>query len=513
MRFRNKLLLILVGLALLSNGVLVLVSVYFSRELMNQRIRSQVLSIASGAARLVDASAHEKIRAPGDIDTPEYAQIEALLRSIRDANRREDIHVRFVYTLRAVPGQPGKVAYVVDAEERGSNEKSDIGEVYEPKNPDTPPLPLDRNDLQVASDNYGTFLSATSPIRDAAGRPVALLGVDMDIDDVLAQTRRVLWIGLSSMGLAVALAAGLALFVSRRVTHSLDVVTGVVEQIAAGDFDARVSLKSRDEFGTLARVINEMVPQLREGLKLKDSLALAMEVQQALLPSGPPKMAGLDIAGSSVYCDETGGDYYDFLELSHLGPDRLAVAVGDVTGHGVAAALLMTTARALLRSRAPGQGTLAQVMSDINRHLAHDCHAGRFMTLFYLLIDARSRHLQWVSAGHDPAVLYDPASDSFDELAGEDIPMGLDADWKYNEFNRDGFRSGQVLMIGTDGIWESRNSAGQMFGKQRMREVMRATAGLSAAEIAKAVTVALGEFRAGHLQEDDVTMVVVKFTD
>ncbi|HLO39646.1 MAG TPA: SpoIIE family protein phosphatase, partial [Phycisphaerales bacterium] len=284
-----------------------------------------------------------------------------------------------------------------------------------------------------------------------------------------------------------------------------------VQKVAKGDLQAKAPADGKDEFAMLGGAFNSMVPQLADGLKLKESLELAMEVQQALLPSGAPKVEGLEIAGRSIYCDETGGDYYDFIEMSNLSRDSLAIAVGDVTGHGIAAALLMTTARALLRGQAATSGNIAQLITHMNRHLSRDCHGGRFMTMYYLVIDAASRHLRWVSAGHDAAIAYNPATDMFVELEGADLPMGIDQDWEYQEFERGGFIEGQVIVIGTDGIWETRDANGRMFGKTGLRELIRAHARRPSAEIAKVIADALSKYRQGKSQEDDVTLVVIKF--
>lgn len=511
MKFRNKLMVLMVGLALVSNGVLLSVTTIRSRTLLLEEIRSKVRSIAATTARLVNAADHEAVRTPADAGGDAYGRIEALLRTVRDANRRDDIQVKFVYTMRPVEGRTGVYAFVVDAEERGSGDRSEVGEEYEPKDPDLPAIPIDEDLLQVAEDEYGTFLSATSPIRDGSGTAVALVGVDVGIEDVLARTRRLLYIGLGGMAFSGGVAAVLGVVLSRRVTRTLETLTNAVEKVAAGDLEAKVSAEGDDEFGRLGGAFNRMVPQLADGLKLKESLELAMEVQQALLPSGPPTMDGLEIAGRSIYCDETGGDYFDFLELSNLSPNTLAIAVGDVTGHGIAAALLMTTARALLRGQANQGGSIAHLITHMNRHLARDCQAGRFMTMYYLVIDAATRNLRWVSAGHDPAIAYNPATDVFVELAGADIPMGLDADWEYQEFDRGGWIDGQVLVIGTDGIWETRDTNGRMFGKTGLREIIKANARRPCAEIAKLITDTLARYRQGRSQEDDVTLVVMKF--
>ena len=319
-------------------------------------------------------------------------------------------------------------------------------------------------------------------------------------------------LGVASVTLLVV--AGVVILIAyvgaRSITEPVRSLAEMVHRVAAGDFEARTSITTGDELAELGETLNRMVPHLAERLKLRESLALAMEVQQNLLPREPPRMPGIDAAGVSIYCDETGGDYFDFLEFDEPGPRRLGVAVGDVTGHGIAPALLMTTARAMLRSRAAQPGDLAQVMTDINRGLAQDTSAGRFMTLFYLTIRPDTGDLRWVSAGHDPAFVYDIDLDSFDELVGKDLPLGVVPDWSYQEVAGSGFGPGKVIVIGTDGIWEARNPSGKMFGKDALRRVIAENAGRESKAIVRAITEALMVFRDGRAQEDDVTLVVVK---
>jgi sigma-B regulation protein RsbU (phosphoserine phosphatase) len=149
-----------------------------------------------------------------------------------------------------------------------------------------------------------------------------------------------------------------------------------------------------------------------------------MEVQQRLLPRRPPRVRGLDIAGHSTYCDETGGDYYDFLILDQTAPDNVLIALGDVMGHGVAAALVMAGARAVLRDRAGTAGSLADLMGRLNHMLATDLESSRFMTMHLAVINARLGTYRWVSAGHDAALMYDPATDRFEEKNVGDLPRG-----------------------------------------------------------------------------------------
>ena len=231
-------------------------------------------------------------------------------------------------------------------------------------------------------------------------------------------------------------------------------------------------MKSRDEVGELTRSFNLMTSQLQERLNLKEAMNLAMEVQQNLLPAAPPSVPGFDIAGRSLYCQETGGDYFDYiLRTSPAGSSRLCVAVGDVVGHGISAALLMTTVRALLRCRLDQAGSIAEAVCDVNRLLYQDtAPSGSFVTLFLLEADSAAGSLEWVRAGHDPAWLYCAATDEVQDLGGPGMALGVDGACSYLSGCRSGLSADDVLLIGTDGIWETQNANSEKFGKETDRQ-------------------------------------------
>jgi sigma-B regulation protein RsbU (phosphoserine phosphatase) len=243
----------------------------------------------------------------------------------------------------------------------------------------------------------------------------------------------------------------------------------------------------------------------------KKALALAGEVQKSLLPQSKPNVHGLDIAGRNVSCDEIGGDYFDFLWRRENPDGPFSVVVGDITGHGVDSALLMTSARAFLRMRASQPGTMSEVITAMNRHLTRDVlETARFMTLFYLTVDPRKDRIDWVRAGHDPAILYDPQKDVFVELKGTGVALGVNATFKYAENRHEGLTNGQIIAIGTDGIWEAFNKKGAMFGKQRFKDIIRQNAAAGADDILNAVYNEINQFIEGQKTEDDITLVIVK---
>jgi sigma-B regulation protein RsbU (phosphoserine phosphatase) len=263
----------------------------------------------------------------------------------------------------------------------------------------------------------------------------------------------------------------------------------------------------RDDRGT---VIGNMA-FITDMTEHRKALELAGEVQKGLLPQAQPHVQGLDIAGRSISCEEIGGDYFDYLWGEGFFNDSFGVVVGDISGHGVDAALLMTTARAFLRMRASKQGTISEIITEMNRHFSLDIlDAGWFMTLFYMTIEPGNNRIVWVRAGHDPAILYDPVLDRFEELKGEGISLGLDDGFVYEENVKTGLSDGTIIAIGTDGIWESCNEMGEMFGKKRLRDIIREHAHGSAADILDGVYRGVDQFTEGLRIRDDITLVIIK---
>jgi len=284
-----------------------------------------------------------------------------------------------------------------------------------------------------------------------------------------------------------------------------------LKNIRRGNFDRKIIVRSNDEIGYTGDVVNQMAMELKERDRMRQSLFLAREVQQNLLPATNPQIEGLDIAGSSIYCDETGGDYYDFI-ISDANEDaQIGVAIGDVSGHGISSALLMAAVRSSLRQRSFLPGSAAEIISDVNRQLVHDVEdSGQFVTMFYLIIDPMKKHLKYVRAGHDPAIFYDPNTDAFEELGGTGMALGVDKNWNVKSYSRNELKNGQIIFLCTDGIWEARNLQGEMFGKERIYNIIQKNSSLSADEIINIMIASLKSFQQGAHIEDDITMVVIK---
>ncbi len=382
-------------------------------------------------------------------------------------------------------------------------------------------LTRDHGQLAAIEDNVSRDIVIDStPMQMVVSRFINRQNLDWLIvtlapdDDFLGGVKRNRDRSLMIGGLAVLATLLLGFFLAMLMMTPFLKLVAHVRRVAQGNLDERIDLHDNREMAELSQEINQMVDDLQDRMKLRHALGLAMEVQQSLLPNGRPDVQGLDIAARSQYCDETGGDYYDYLELAGVDSDSLVIALGDVMGHGVAAAMLMATARGILRSHVRVQGSLSELMGHVNDLLVVDTAGTRFMTMFLGVIDTASRTLRWASAGHDPPFIYDPATRAFLEMedAGG-LPLGVVAGEAYQEMLLPGLKPGMILVVGTDGLWESMNPADEPFGKDRLKDAIRELAGQDAHGIQAGLYDKLTAFCGSRSIDDDVTFVVVKLTD
>ncbi|MGE5475656.1 MAG: PP2C family protein-serine/threonine phosphatase [Bacteroidales bacterium] len=222
----------------------------------------------------------------------------------------------------------------------------------------------------------------------------------------------------------------------------------------------------------------------------------------------PRAIAGFDVAVSTRPRPSGGGDYHAVFAAP--GGSSMAVAVGDVAGHDAHAAHLMHVAGRLLHRRLRQPGSLASAMEGVNHALMPRLRGGRFMTLFLAVLEAERRSLRWVSAGQAPVLAYDPVADRFGEVPGHDIPLGIDPDWRYRQSEHRGWAVGALLVVGTDGIWETRDVTGAMYGRSRLLQCVHGARQGSAAAIVGAVEADMDCFRNGRPPDDDATLLVVK---
>lgn len=262
-------------------------------------------------------------------------------------------------------------------------------------------------------------------------------------------------------------------------------------------------------FATLAASAIDHTLLYRQVLRqrrVESELELARKVVEGLMPRSFPLIEGFDIYGTTISFREVGGDYLDFIDSIS---DRLVVLVADVSGKGLAAALIMVAFRAYFHATVINELAMRVVMSRVNR-LVHDTTDGeRFITCFYGLIDPEHKRLLYISAGHNPPLLL--RGDGTSELLTQGgLPLGLFETSRYSESVVE-FRSGDILVLYTDGVVEARNQLDEEFGVEGLEKVVRASSDRRAHEIVKAITTAVDahSVEVGG-PEDDLTISVIK---
>ncbi|SHO44209.1 PP2C family protein-serine/threonine phosphatase [Desulfopila aestuarii] len=244
---------------------------------------------------------------------------------------------------------------------------------------------------------------------------------------------------------------------------------------------------------------------------IEHELAIAGKIQRSFFPSCSQCLGCYELAGNSISCTGIGGDYFDFFLNLDCPHQTAKIVVADVSGHGIDAALLMSSARAFIRSHWSRSKKPDKFISKVNRHFCLDnTRTGHFMTLFYLDVDLDTGNGSWVRAGHDPALLLTPDLDKFYELKGFGLPIGVDCDYCYNAYQFARPPEGTIIAIGTDGIWNAINEDGEFFSKDRFKELLRISSHLSAEEIVDVVFQELAVFCKNVPLDDDITLVIIK---
>lgn len=239
--------------------------------------------------------------------------------------------------------------------------------------------------------------------------------------------------------------------------------------------------------------------------RMERELELATEIQQRFQPSSPPKLDGYEFQGISFSCYEIGGDYYDFIPIEN---NKMIVALGDVSGKGTAAALLMSSLHAAIHAQATSNRPLAEMITSVNQYLAENTPSNRFVTLFIAELDPATGKLRYINAGHNPPLI-GRSTGMIEQLSSGGFPLGIlpSAEFEVGETH---LGNGEVLIVYSDGVSEANNLQEEEFGLDRLTEVVRRNLTSSAAGIRDRVESALSSFTQTAPANDDITLVIVK---
>ncbi len=523
-RLRLQTRMALVFLAMASVLLVGTIGAYYftATHTFREELRERLMGTASTTATLIDGAEHGALKSEQD---PAYLRIQALLKRIKAANPE----VRYLYTMRL--DDSGTWRFVVDATPSGDPDHSAINEAYTPDDEEAlvsmrQGLEGNAADQTFHSDKYGTWLSGYAPIKDINGRVYGMVGVDMSAKRILREEGRLIQMALFILVAGFFFALLTSLWLARLLTRPVNQLVAGTQRVADGDLTVRVPQERSDELGDLARSFNEMIgaiathrEELKETERMSQELATARKIQQAMLPAAAPFDKSLNIDFYLETSTEVGGDYFDFLPL---GESKLAFVIGDVTGHGVPAALLMAVIKSCLHTQVLTNHKVADVMTIANSILHQSSFERRFMTFFYSILDTETGRLTYANAGHLYPYLYRQATGELYTLEMASYPLGVRPMLVVNE-KEVMLEHGDVLFFYSDGIIEAKNPEGEEFGFERLEQLIRAH-GHRTAESVKAKLLeewkafvyagATPEQLTGPLAlraDDDVTIVVVKY--
>jgi HAMP domain-containing protein len=325
----------------------------------------------------------------------------------------------------------------------------------------------------------------------------------------------------------IALGAILLVFEAAMLFFGLRITTGFTSavrtlykgtrRIAAGDLDSRIEIPNEDELGDLAASFNVMSKAVKKGreeailrVHMESELQTARKIQEKLLPHDMPQLPGFEIAGASLPSREVGGDYFDFLDLEG---GRLGIAIADVSGKGIPAALLMANLQASLHAQVLEERNVAHVAARINNLLVQSTDSNMFVTFFYGLLDRNLSTFTSVNAGHNPPILL-RSEGQIERLEKGGLILGFLQDQKFEQ-ETTSLQPGDIMVLYTDGITESidpdpETPDDKLFGEERLIKIVRWSADLAAREIQGAVLQAVTAHTQNTPQNDDITLVVIK---
>jgi len=410
----------------------------------------------------------------------------------------------FLSVLSRGGGRAGEIPFVVDAQGQLHASEKDLPKLQE---------------LAVASLANAT---ETAEVRRKVGDWVVVTRRDPDsrvsfgiarpvrqgIREIRVAALRSFFLGLGAIGLALVGIVPL----SRRLTGDLARLTAGAEKLAEGDLTARVEVGTKDEVGRLAATFNRMAAEIQahqERLvhdeRLRKELELCRRIQEEMLPRNPLRVPFAEVKGVSIPAREVGGDFFNYFTLPS---GEAALLVGDVSGKGVPAAILMANVQATLRARLPRERELAALAVDLDRELDESTPRSTYLTLFMAILDPGARHLRYVNAGQNPPILL-RASGGLVRLDATGRPLGLLPGGGFEERVVD-LSAGDALFLYTDGLVETEDPLGEAFGLERLEGLLKQAGDIGLDATLSRVEDAVRAYRGEAEPADDATMVILR---
>jgi serine phosphatase RsbU (regulator of sigma subunit) len=506
MRLRTQLALAFLLMAVLPLLGVTLYAWRGSQRAFRQAVAAEAGDLAAEMSTRVDVVADQlKTRLQRMGDPPGGGEETAYQRARREAlaaAEGEELRLLLRAILSGAERRQGAIPFARDAE----------GKVYAPD-------PAD----EAVLEGLGQVPGKPVTRRDAAEWVVAerpdpetgiVIAVARPVGPALQEIRRT---AARNLGLGLGLAAVAALGIlplSRRMTRHLASLTQGAERLGAGDLDVRVPVPHGREFRHLAVTFNRLAHDLRQNQerlleqeRLRKEMEIGRRIQEELLPRGPLLEPFAEVGGVSIPAREVGGDFFNYFPLRE---DEVAILVGDVSGKGVGAALLMASLQATIRARLGLERDLVRLVEALDHEMASDEPLAPYYTLFLAVLEGRTGRLRYVNAGHNTQLVLRRDGEA-ERLPSTGRPPGLYPGGGYEE-RRVEMRDQDALFLFTDGLVETEDEAGEPFGMSRLEALLKVHRSRDLVTLLGQVDAAAREHRGPAEAADDATMVALRFS-
>jgi sigma-B regulation protein RsbU (phosphoserine phosphatase) len=301
--------------------------------------------------------------------------------------------------------------------------------------------------------------------------------------------------------------------INRGIRLSLQKIIIGMRIIGEGNLDYKIDISSRDEYHRLANSINDMTEDIKhymeervETERLKAEVNTAYAIQISILPSANPAVNGIEIASYIKSAEEVGGDFYDFHVIDK---NRLGFVIGDVSGHGVSAGMLMAMAKSCFYNQNEHSTDVVKMMESMNNMVSDTVKKRLLMTFMYAIIDTKAKKMYYSNAGHHYPYIFRTSNSALETLEYPSYPLGVRKSTKFKKIKTE-LKKDDYLIFYSDGIIEQLNDAGELFGFDRMERLITSSNIKNAEELKELILKNFSEFTMDNTQVDDITLIIIK---
>ena len=485
-----------------------------SISVQTEQLRTRLKQVSALGASSITPDLVGSIKPdPSSMKTSAYKDLVVQLRKVRKiAHDIDDVYI-LVQT-----DKPGIMKFVANAD---PEELVECGEEF-----DITPYPelfkafeVPAADREINQDRWGWWLSGYAPIKHKNGAVAGILGIDISAKTIAlmqdAIKRNALYVFI--VGVILAIIAGH--FASWSLTKPMARLVEGMKEIRSGNLDHKIPIVSKDEFGRLSETFNEMTEKLKKYIsdltettkekeRLNKELEIAAELQLAMLPHYNISTDEVDLAGLSLPARRVGGDFFDYINKDG---DNIGVVIADATGKGLHSSIFMTNSKSIFKVLTTEETSPAKVIRRTNDLVISnmDTSTAMFATMFYGIYDKKRKLFRYSNAGHNPPLYVDGNKLKVELLNVHGYPIGIYGDQDYGE-DEIKLKSGDAIVLYTDGVVEAMDDRGAMFGMDRLKELATSSMNLSSVDMMNIIRDKIFEFAGSQAQFDDITLLVLR---